>query len=146
MEVLLNHSEQSFSKPEGEISLYSGELTPRALLECSVKVQKAFPALTPGFFEVFGDMLKINNFSDNRLKDAVDHVISNCIYPTPTIAQFISWDKRVKVYKYPEVLQMLEDGDPGAFNRYQRIVVKDLPEPVYIHVNDIAKYNIKSEQ
>lgn len=131
--------------PESEISMYHGDLTPRTLIECSVKVQKAFPTLTPGFFEVFSERIKACGFSNNRLRDAVNYVIETCIYPSPTIAQFISFDKRVKVYKYPEIIKMVEDGDPNAFDRYKRIEMEGLPEAVWIHVNDIAKYNIKSE-
>ena len=72
----------------------------------------------------------------------MNHVIDTCVYPTPTIAQFISFDKRIKVYKYPDIVKMLDD-DPKAFDRYKRIEMEGLPEAVWIHVNDIAKYNIK---
>lgn len=109
-----------------------------------MKVKKAFPELPSEFFEVFQDMIKSENFTDQRLIDAVDNVIKTCIYPKPTIGQFISWDKRVKVHKYPEIIEMIEDGDPNAFDRYKRIEIEGLPEAVWIHINDIAKYNIKS--
>lgn len=129
---------------DGEISLYKGILTVQNIVQCSVKVKKAFPDLPSEFFEVFQDMIKSEGFTDERLTDAVDNVIKTCIYPRPTIAQFISFDKRVKVYKYPEIIKMVEDGDPAAFDRYKRIVMEGLPEAVWIHQNDIAKYNIKS--
>jgi hypothetical protein len=126
-----------------EISLYSGMLNTECVIENIKKVKKSFPSLLAGFYDVFSDRIKENRFSDSRLNDAVNHVIDNCIYPTPTIAQFISFDKRIKVYKYPEIVQMVEDGDPNAFSRYKRIVMKGLPEAVWVHVNDIAKYNLK---
>ena len=88
-------------------------------------------------------MAKEEGFTDERFRDSVHMVIKTCIYPTPTIAQFISFDKRVKVLKYPDIIKMVDD-DPNAFDRYKRIVLDGLPEAVYIHVNDIAKYNIKS--
>jgi hypothetical protein len=88
-------------------------------------------------------MIKINGFTDERLSDAVTNVICTCVYPTPTIAQFISWDKRIKIYKYFDIVKMVDDGDQNAFDRYKRIVMPGIPEAVWIHVNDIAKYNIK---
>ena len=140
-ESLLKHFQNSSEKID-EISLYKGELTGRIILECSIKVKKAFPELPSDFFEVFQDMIKSEKFTDERLMDAVDNVIKTCVYPKPTIAQFISFDKRVKVYKYPDIVKMVDD-DPKAFERYKRIEMEGLPEAVWIHVNDIAKYNIK---
>ena len=128
---------------EGEISLYKGTLTTPVVITAITDIKKAFPLLPEGFYDVFTDRIKENGFNDDRLKDAVNNVIDNCIYPTPTIAQFISFDKRVKLFKYPEIIEMVEAGDPNAFDRYKRIEMEGLPEAVWIHVNDIAKYNIK---
>jgi hypothetical protein len=129
-----------------EISLYKGQLSARCLVESIATIQKAFPALPIGFFDVFTDRLADNGFCDERLKDAIKNVIDTCIYPTPTIAQFISWDKKIKVFKYPEIVKMVEDGDPNAFDRYKRIEIEGLPEAVWVHINDIVKYKIKSKQ
>jgi hypothetical protein len=126
-----------------EISLYKGQLTTKKLIEGVSIIQKSFPSLPISFYEIFKDRIKANNFTDERLMDSITNVIDTCVYPTPTIAQFISFDKRVKVYKYPEIVKMVDD-DPNAFDRYKRIVMEGLPEAVWIHVNDIAKYNIKS--
>jgi hypothetical protein len=137
--------------PENEISLYRGELTPRCLVECSAKVQKAFPALTPGFFEVFSEAVRNNGFSNDRLKDAVSHVIENCVYPAPTIAQFISWDKRIKVLTYEEMLKKTDElgGDKTAGrifeSEYKPIKFANRVKAVWVHVNDIKMYNITSE-
>lgn len=142
-------SEQSVSifqlkECNNEISLYKGTLTGKTLFREIAKIQAAFSALPKEFYDILSSRLADNGFTDDRLKDAVNHVIDNCIYPTPTIAQFISFDKRVKVYKYPEIIKMVEDGDPNAFDRYNRIEMEGLPEAVWIHINDVAKYNIKT--
>jgi hypothetical protein len=134
------------SELSDEISLYGSELGAKCLVDSIATIQKAFPSLPIGFFDVFTDRLADNGFSDDRLRDAVKHVIDTCIYPTPTIAQFISFDKRIKIYKYLDIVQMIEDGDLNAFSRYKRIIMKGLPDAVWIHINDIAKYNIKSEE
>jgi len=143
-ESLMKTFQSNSNKIDGEISLYKGILTLQTIVQCSVKVKKAFPDLPAEFFEVFQEMIKSEAFTDERLMDAVDNVIKTCIYPKPTIAQFISFDKRIKVHKYPEIVKMVEDGDPNAFDRYKRIKFDNLPEAVWVHVNDIAKYNIKS--
>jgi hypothetical protein len=143
-ESLSKHFQSSLEKID-EISLYKGELTGRRILECSLKVKKAFPELPADFFEIFQEMIKSEKFTDERLMDSVDNVIKTCVYPKPTIAQFISFDKKIKVHKYPEIIEMVEAGDPNAFERYQRIKFPDLPEAVWIHINDITKYKIKSE-
>jgi hypothetical protein len=127
-----------------EISLYKGELTTPVIINSVSRIRNAFPALPEGFYEVFSDRIKDSGFTDARLIDAVNSVIDNCVYPTPTIAQFISFDKRIKVFKYSEIVKMVDDGDMNAFNRYNRIEFEGLPEPVWIHINDIAKYKLKS--
>jgi len=142
-ESLVKTFQNNSSTTDGEISLYKGSLSLQNIVQCSVKVKKAFPELPSEFFEVFQEMVKLEGFTDERLMDAVDNVIKTCIYPKPTIAQFISFDKRVKVYKYSDIVKMIDD-DPRAFDRYKRIEMEGLPEAVWIHINDIAKYNIKS--
>lgn len=128
----------------GEISIYkNGPLTGPCLINSIATIQKAFPSLPIGFYDVFTFRLTENGFTDDRLKDAINNVIDTCVYPTPTIAQFISFDKRVKVYKYPEIVKMVDNDDPAAFDRYKRIEIEGLPEAVWIHINDIKKYNLK---
>lgn len=125
-----------------EISLYKGQLTTQRLIEGVAIIQKSFPSLPIGFYEIFKERIKANNFTDERLMDAISNVIDTCVYPTPTIAQFISWDKKIKIYTYPEIIDMVNDGDPDAFDRYKRIAMDGLPEAVWIHINDIAKYKL----
>lgn len=129
---------------KGEISIYKGSLSTPCVIQNTAKIKNSFPALPEGFYEIFSERILDCGFTDDRLNDAVNNVIDTCVYPTPTIAQFISFDKRVKVFKYPEIVKMVEDGDPKAFDRYKRIVMEGLPEAVWIHINDIKKYNIKS--
>ena len=129
-------------KIEGEISLYKGSLTVQNILQCSVKVKKAFPELPSDFFEIFQEMIKSEGFTDERLMDAVDNVIKTCVYPKPTIAQFISWDKKVKTYTYHQIVKMIEDGD--NMKNYKSFLLPGNEVQVWIHVNDVKKYNIKS--
>jgi hypothetical protein len=122
-----------------EVSIYRGPLTARVIVESAAKIKKAFPTLPIGFYQVFDERLKENNFTDSRLTDAVNHVIDTCIYPTPTIANFISFDKRVKVYTYSQYCKLCDEGDG---KNYQPVAINGNTKPVWAHINDINQFNL----
>lgn len=127
------------------LSVYRGELSTRTVIECGKKIKQAFPSLPPGFYDVLSQRISHHKFSDERLRDAVNHVIDNCIYPTPTIAQFVGFDKRVRVLKYEEYLAKIGEYGSWVGKDYAPIKFHDQERPVWIHVNDIKKYNIKND-
>jgi len=127
---------------QNEISIYLGELNTKCIVGNVAKIKKSFPGLPIGFYDVFSDRITENGFCDDRLNDAVNYVIDNCVYPTPTIAQFISFDRKIKILNYNEYLKLCDD---GIGNNYKPINFKDRETPVWIHVNDIKQFNIKSE-
>ena len=130
--------------PKNELSLYEGDvISDENIIRYSIKVRQAFPSLPPDFYNILLEMAKEEGFTDERFRDAVHYVIKTCVYPMPTIAQFISYDKRVKTLTYHQIISMVEEGDPKAFDRYKRIELPNLPEAVWIHVNDIKQFNIK---
>jgi len=77
------------------------------------------------------------DFGDNRLLDAVDYVVKNCIYPRPTIANFLSYDNRIKLYSYNDIRDMCQPGY-SAFDYYE--LIEDLNK--YAAINDIKKYGL----
>lgn len=125
-----------------DISIYKGELTQKNIVSNVAIIKKSFPSLPTGFYDVLIDRLKANEFSDQRLNDAVNHVIDTCIYPTPTIANFISFDKKIKTYTYNQVIDMLDEGDDKAFDHYKPVKFNNLPALVWVHINDIAQYKL----
>lgn len=127
---------------ESSISIYTGELTAQCLVKSIAMIKKSFPSLPIGFYDVFTDRLRANGFTDERLSDAVVNVIDTCVYPAPTIAQFISFDKRIKTFTYDQYCKFCDEGT-GKY--YEPVKFKNRPVPVWIHVNDIVMYNIKSE-
>lgn len=124
------------------MSIYKGELTPKFLAESVIKVRQAFPALPVDFFEIFSDRIKENGFDDQRLNDAIMHVIDNCVYPTPTIAQFISFDKRIKLYNYNQILKLNDELSGKAFEYYRPVRIGENEKPGYAHVNDIKEFKL----
>jgi predicted GNAT superfamily acetyltransferase len=73
-------------------------------------LKQAFPQLPVGFYNILHDMIRDDGFSDSRLVDAVKHVIKTCVYPTPTIAQIVNFDRRIKLHTYGEVCAMISKG------------------------------------
>lgn len=125
-----------------EISIYDDELTTENIITGTIKLKKSFPALPKEFFDVFADRIKNNNFTDKRLNDSINHVIDNCIYPTPTIAQFISFDKRIKLYTYYDMIKM-NDKTQGVFSQFRPIKVDGISKPMYASISDIELYNLE---
>jgi hypothetical protein len=126
-----------------ELSVYSGELTKPVIVEMTIKIRQTFPSLPVGFFDILSDRLVANNFTDKRLRDAVEYTIDNCIYPTPTIAQFISFDKRIKLYTYDQVLKLNDELGGKAFEIYRPVKIGNNKFPVYAHLNDIDSLNLE---
>ncbi len=126
-----------------KISLYRGELTAQTIVAEASKIKKAFPALPAGFYDVFATMIKEDGFCDARLRDAVNHVIRTCIYPTPTIAQFISFDKTVPHRNYEQMCKEALTYD-GVWKEWLAIKYPELPMVVWVHANDVVKYKLET--
>jgi len=128
------------TQSNNELSVYKDKLTTKGVITNVAKIKKSFPGLPIGFYQVFDERLKANNFTDERLTDAVNHVIDTCVYPQPTIAQFISFDKRIKVYTYSQYCKLC---DEGTGKNYHPVAVGENTRPVWVHENDINQYNLK---
>ena len=122
-----------------EVSIYKGELTTGTIINGVAKIKKAFPLLPMSFYEVLDERFNDNKFTDERLKDAINHVIDTCIFPTPTVAQFISFDKKYKVFTGEQMLKKMDEQGSEIRKCYR---VLDVPELVYVHINDVKKYNL----
>ena len=110
---------------ETYLSLYTGDLTPKVVTESMAELKASFPALPAEFFTMLSKRVKDNGFSDERLRDAVRHVIDNCIYPNPTIAQFIGFDKKVRLFTYHEMLEKVNNsgGDSSVWSYYETMSI-----------------------
>ena len=143
---LLKNSAGIANQSTTSLSLYSGSLSNPAVIENVVKLKRAFPSLPAGFYEVFSDRLVANGFGDDRLRDAVDHVIDTCVYPTPTIAQFMGFDQRIEINTYEAMLKKAHEFGVEAWNNYTPIKFPDREKPVWVRNDDVKKYHIKSER
>ena len=124
------------------ISLYADDPAGvKDIIKAAAVIKKSFPSLPQGFYDVFGDRIRANNFTANRLKDAVTHVIDNCIYPTPTIANFISFDRTVKFKTHDEMCKEAMTY-PQVWQQWLPVRFPNMPKTVWVFANDIEKYKL----
>lgn len=121
------------------MSIYQGELTKEVVAENLHKIKNSFPALSGEFYSIFANRIRENGFSDERLTAAVNHVIDNCVYPQPTIAQFIGYDLKIKLYDYQEYLQYLHE-NKGC--QLIAIRVHGRKNPMFAKPEDVENYNL----
>lgn len=135
---------------DNEISVYQGgELTERAMVEETSKILVAFPKMEPQMINLLRERFKANGFNDERLRDAVNYVIDNYrgYDKLPSIADFISYDKKVRIYTRSELLEKHKDAyyygakyDPIA-NEYELINYNGKPR--YVRKEDFIKHKLK---
>lgn len=104
----------------------------------------AFPELPNEFYDILSERIVDAGFSDERLIDGINNVIDTCMYPRPTIAQFISWDKKVPMFTYDQMLKKSDEAGIGIkfWDYYKSFMLKEKAVRVWIHVNDVKQYNI----
>jgi hypothetical protein len=130
------------SPENNEISVYFGELNPETIVKSVARIKGAFPSLPPEFYQLFIERLKEKGFTDQRLKEAVNNVIDNCIYPTPTLANFLSFDKRVKLFDYRQVCSMVVKQEV-KFDDFSTFKISG--NTFYVRNSDKIKYNMPDE-
>lgn len=125
-----------------EISAFNEEMSESNHLKEITNIKLAFPTLPTGFYSVLLDRVRELKISDQRLKFAVAHVIDNCEYPTPTLAQFIRYDRKIKVFNHVQILKMNDDVQ-GVAKFYRLVRLFNQTKPLYAHESDIERYNLE---
>src|SRR5690554_2202106 len=101
------------------LSIYTGELTQREMTKCMARLKVAFPSLPKEFYGLLGNRMMEKGFTDDKMRDAINYVIDNCKYPVPSIAEFLSFDKVVKLYSYQEV-SVLVTKNEASFDDFEK--------------------------
>jgi hypothetical protein len=125
------------------MSLYTGQLTTQGRIDAIVKIKQAYPELPIGFFDVFDERIGANGFSDERLADAVNWVIDNVPYPKPTIASFISFDKKIEINTYEAMINKTNEFGGDVWKNYTAIQFPDREKKVWVRNDDVKMYNLK---
>lgn len=95
------------------------------------------------FANVLSERIYANNFTEERIRDAVAYVLDNFRYKQPTIADVISFDKRVKVYSYTQILNMLVEIGPSVWNDYKPVKVEGVDRTVYVNIAEAESLGLK---
>ena len=127
---------------EKSMSVYKGDLNLKTVLEQNKNIAQAFPQLPAGFYEIFAERLREKKFTDQRLIDAVSHVIDTCPYPIPTVASFLSYDRCIDLLHHSDLLDMLTD-DRHVFDRYEPVRIPGLEKARYARKEHIIKYRLE---
>lgn len=134
--------------PDGgqAISVYSGVRTKQGLADATKNLVNAFPGWTVEQTAILKDRFAENGFTDQRMIDAVNHVIDTYegYGRIPNIANFIQYDQRVKILTYAEITKLQYDGSI-SWDDYQPIDV-GLDKPRWAKIEDVLKYQIKMWQ
>jgi len=103
------------SDGSASVSLYRGGRTKKGVSDAIALVAKAFPKWTPEQSEVLAGMFAEDKFSDARMMAAVKHVIRNYagFDKVPNIANFMQYDKRIKLYRHRQIDALVERGECG---------------------------------
>jgi hypothetical protein len=107
---------------EKYLSLYVDELTEHVLVENLAKIKAAFSQLPTNFYTILMNRLKDKGFTDQQLIDSVNNVIDTCVYPVPTIANFINFEKKVRLFTYNEMTKKVHDsgGDSSIWDMHDK--------------------------
>lgn len=93
------------------VSLYTDERAkPREIAEAMARLKAAFPRMEAVFFNVLAERLAATGFTAERLRDAVNHVIDTHPYAELRAADIMQHDRRLRLYTYGEVSQMVTSG------------------------------------
>lgn len=111
-------------------------------VKCIARVKAAFPALNPEFHSLLLERFQEVGASDERMRAAVKFVIDNCEYPTPTIANFMSYDRKVKLYNYHQMADKCANGEP-AFETHKGVrITENQPKKMWASIQDVERYNL----
>ena len=125
------------------LSIYSGERTKKGVADVTAKIVKAFPGWSEDQTEILKDRFAENGFTDQRMMDAVNHVIDTYegYGKIPNIANFVQYDKRYQVYTYSQICTA-HDKSELVMSDYEPIDLGH-DKPRFAKSDDIAKFNLK---
>jgi hypothetical protein len=128
-------------KDGNKLSIYTGSLTLDVFLRQLDRLRKVFKGLDNNWADVLRERLKANQFTDERLIDAVDNLFDKFKFGhTPNIAEIIDFDKTIEVITYRKMLELLREDDK-VFDRYTVVDIEG--QPKYVLREYQKQHNLK---
>lgn len=84
------------------------------------RLSVAFPKMSKEFFVLLSEYVIKEKFTEERLKDAVDNVITNFQYKELNISDIIRFDKRIKLYTWNDVYKIAGQFPSPDFQIYDK--------------------------
>ncbi|MGB9697727.1 MAG: hypothetical protein GYA16_15575 [Spirochaetes bacterium] len=129
---------------DNSLSVYGGNVvTKQVLIMELLRLKKAFPAITNDFVDILAEMVIRERFTEQRLHDAIDHLIKTYEYQHPTVASVLKYDKRVQFHSYADMCDMVDKYGSGVWEIYQKVRLQGQSKPVWVKKSDIETYNLK---
>jgi len=144
---LQSTSRQITRQSDGTITAYTSEdpIDGQSATKESIKLLMAFPQIEKQFADLLITRAKELNWTKQRLTDAINNLIDTCPYPQPTLANVLSFDKRIKTYTYEQMCNMAYEYGSSVWENYKRLD-DDVARGRYAHVGDIQQYNLKTKK
>lgn len=126
-----------------QVSIYGkGQVDKDVWGKASIVIKKTYPLLSNDFISVLYERMQEHEFTNERCLESIKHVIDNCVYPTPTIANFVSFDKHIELLTYPQMLKKNDELQGRGF-KYYSAVDFGLSKPLYTSNVNVEKYKLK---
>jgi len=117
----------TLQKELNEISVFTGETATSEETKSEIrKLAAAFPDITNDFIILLAERITENKFTKERVRQAVNHVIDTNPYKRPSIADIISFDKKIKLLTWEQVAEKCSPGN-SAFDNHVRIMIEGQP-------------------
>lgn len=82
-----------------------GILTKAEMVEGIALIARTKPKLSPALSEFIVEAMRDENWSYQKMKDAVKHVAKNCPYPEPQPADYLNYDIFDELYTYAQMME-----------------------------------------
>jgi len=140
--IISNPTLNNISKgiEDGIISKYNDSpFTMKGSTNAISKLAKAFPTWDAGMTDVLLSRAKDYNFTDQRLMDAINYVIDTCKYPTPKIADIISFNKGVKVFNHAQMSDYVAEHCIISTDYFKCIKIEG-KKPFWVLISEYEQY------
>lgn len=137
MQLIVTSDEKSF------ISLYSDEILTKKTAEAQFeRLKKTFGnKIPPGFFDELSDAIRRNNFTNQKLIDAITKIIETEEFPS--VNKIINHDKRIRLLTRDEFLKETNEFSHDYKKYYQ--AVKFNEKLYYAHKTQLEESNLQLE-
>lgn len=119
-------SKYGWGRSEYEVTLYNGNpASDNEIMVACGMICTAFNQNSKEFVALLAKYIKSSGFTSKRLSDAVDYVIEHHQFPTITIADVISYDKKIKLYNYAQAWSMVEEKGLYSWDDFETVKTEE---------------------